>query len=197
MPTDSTETDGTTPGATEGADQKAASRPDAGVLADLAKERKARQDMERRLAEFEAAKADAERKAAEEAGKHRELYEGLKPKYEEALTKLTAYEQREQARIEAVQQRNAARIAALPDDLRDLVPEGLDPDATTAQIERLEARARKADPGFAKGGAAAGATQSKPSIPEECKAEALRNKRDPEWWFQNVWAPRQKKGART
>lgn len=154
-----------------------------GVLADLQRERVARQAAETRAAALETAQQEARRKADEEAGKHRELYEGLKPKYEEAVAKLTAAEQREAARIAAVESRNASRIAALPETFRGLVPPGLAPDDTTAQIERIEALAKQ--PTFAAGsGAGAGAgSGKKPTIPAECVAQAQRLGRDPEKHF--------------
>lgn len=72
-------------------------------------ERKARQAVEARLAEMESqAKAQAE-KAAAERGEFQKLYEEAKPK----LERLTALEQREQARLERVTARNSERIKAL------------------------------------------------------------------------------------
>jgi hypothetical protein len=175
--------DGTT---TEGAKAQE-DKAQKGILADLARERTARQAAEAKATALEAAQTAAAEEAAKKAGEHKALYDGLKPKYDEATAKLTAWETREAARVAALTARNAARIAALPEDFRELVPEGLDPDTATAQIEKLEARARKADPKLAQGGAAGIAAGGKPNIPDECKAEAAENKRDPQWWFDNVW----------
>lgn len=174
MPDDIVQTDGAT---TEGQGQQG----DAGEPADvlglrkaLAAERAARQAAAKEAAELRTAREAAERKAAEEAGKHRELYEGIKPKYEDAISKLTAYEAREAERIARATERNAARTAALPEPLRALVPEGLDPDATAAQIERLEGLARQQTyPAGSGAGAGAGGAK-KPSLPPEAVAYAAQ-----------------------
>lgn len=167
MPSDDEQTNGAT--GAEGA-LTSEQRAEAGRVADLQRERARRQELEGKLAALEAAQADAARKAAEEAGKHRELYEGLKPKHDEIAAKLAAYEARESARVAAVTERNAARIAALPEPFRALVPEGLDPDAASVQVERLEGIARQQSQTFAAGsqaGAGAGAGK-KPTPPPEC-----------------------------
>lgn len=95
-----------------------------GLLTDLQAERAARKAAEAKAAEVEA-------KAAEYAAKWAEA--------EPKLGKLSEYEQREAARVEALVQQNAADLAALPEALRALVPEGLSPEATAAQIGRLRA----------------------------------------------------------
>lgn len=48
------------------------------------------------------------------------------------------------ARIEALTASNSERVAKLPEQFRDLVPDGLDADATARHIERVEAIALKA-----------------------------------------------------
>ena len=96
----------------------------AGLLKDLQAERVARKAAEAKAAEVEA-------KAAE--------YAAWKAEAEPKLGKLSEYEQREQARADALVAQNVAELAALPEQLRALVPEGLTPEATAAQIGRLKA----------------------------------------------------------
>lgn len=95
-----------------------------GLIGETQKERQARQAAEAKASELEAKLAEMSAWRAE-----------AEPK----LGKLSEYEQREQARAEALAQQNAADLAALPEALRALVPEGLSPEATAAQIGRLKA----------------------------------------------------------
>ena len=77
--------------------------------------------------------------AVAEARAEAEALKAWRAENEPKLGKLSEYEQREQARAEALAQQNAADLAALPEALRALVPEGLSPEATAAQIGRLKA----------------------------------------------------------
>lgn len=95
-----------------------------GLIGETQKERQARQAAEAKASELEAKLAEMSAWRAE-----------AEPK----LGKLSEYEQREAARAEALAQQNAADLAALPEALRALVPEGLSPEATAAQIARLKA----------------------------------------------------------
>lgn len=121
--------------------------PDAKVpVKALQAERAKRQAAEKALADLQAAqtKAEAERaaaaaKAEEEAAKQRGEYEKL---YGDTLPKLTAaqerlaeYEAKEAARLERLTTRNTERVAALPENLRSIVP-GLDPEALADWLDR-------------------------------------------------------------
>lgn len=94
-----------------------------GLIGETQKERQARQAAEAKASELEAKLAEMSAWRAE-----------AEPK----LGKLSEYEQREQARAEALVAQNASELAALPEALRALVPEGLSPEATAAQIGRLK-----------------------------------------------------------
>lgn len=119
-------------GAGNGAEAWTAERK--GILADLAREREARRTLEAKWAEVEPKLAE-----------HAQFRE-----------KLTAFEAAEQARTEAQVKANQAAIEALPDAYRALIPEGLSPEATAAQIARIAALPQAAVGVQARGGAAGG-----------------------------------------
>lgn len=137
-------------------------------LSSLKAERDKRQALEARLKAIEEANAEAERKRAEEEGRYRDLYEDLKAKHDEQAGTLSTLQERETARIEALQTSNADRILNLADNLRDLVPPGLDPEATAAHLDRLE----KLDttpppPGMPPGGRTNGAPANARELPPD------------------------------
>lgn len=99
-----------------------------------------------RLAELSQAQEAHQRKAAEEQGKFKELFEQsdaarktIEEQFRAAQEKVKALEGREAARLEALQARNEERLKALPEALQALVPEGLTPDQAEAQLAKLEA----------------------------------------------------------
>ena len=127
-----------------------------------------------RLAELAQAQEAHQRKAAEEQGKFKALFEqsdaakkSLEEQFRASQEKIKALEGREAARLEAVQARNEERLKALPEALQALVPEGLTPDQAEAQLAKLEAlsgqqRAVQVYSGGARG---------KPMSPEEQAAD--------------------------
>ena len=112
---------------------------DGGRLAALKAERAKRQELEQRLAAIEAEKEANRVKLAEEQGRFKELAEERNAKLTAAEQKLADYEAREAARAEAQAAKAKAAVDALPENLQALVPEGLDADATLAQVDRLRA----------------------------------------------------------
>jgi len=116
------ETTGTETATEQGAATGGESLQVTGLLRDLQAERAARKAAEAKATEVEA-------KAAE--------FAAWRAENEPKLGKLTEYEQREVARAEPLVAANAADLQALPEALRALVPEGLTPEATQAQIARL------------------------------------------------------------
>ena len=94
-----------------------------GILRDLRAERERRQAAEARIAELSATAA----KVAE--------YEARLPTLE---ARISEFEAKEAARIEAVRTANLDRIAALPEAARALVPEGLAPEALAGWLERAQ-----------------------------------------------------------
>lgn len=193
MGVDETQTNGTQGAGTEGGAGDSTQKPDAkeaGQLAALIAERAKRQAAETKLAAYQAEQAEAARKAEEDAGKHRELYEKLQPEHDALKAKLTAYEERETARVEALTARNAARVEQIPEPLRAIVPTGYDADSLSAWIDG--ALPKLTSPKFAAGtlggGGTAGGTQP---IPAEAREHAIKHGKvtpeDQQKWFQNVW----------
>lgn len=85
--------------------------------------------------------ADADQQALAQSGKWQELAEKYKTQLDELLPvaeKYTAYRQR-------VGEQAKAKVEALPEDMRDLVPEGLDPEATVSFVDKLTARLASAN----------------------------------------------------
>ena len=176
MPPDETQTDG---GASNGQGDQGGAKPaderaNAGILADLKRERAARQAAETEAKTLREAADKASREQAEKAGEFQKLYEGLKPQYDDLTAKYNALTKRETDRLEAVAKRNTERRDALPENLRGLVPEGLDADATTAQIERLEALAKGQTFAAGTGAGAGSGGAKKPTIPQEAREYAIR-----------------------
>lgn len=119
--------------------------------------------LEEQIAALEAEKADREKTAAErqqkeleEQGKHKELYLKEAEAKKSIEEKYKALVERETKRLEALTASIEKRVAALPKEYRDLVPPGLDPDATAEQVSKLEALAAQRD---GKSGGYTGATR--------------------------------------
>jgi hypothetical protein len=132
----------------------------AGLLAALQAERARAKAASERLTALESAQAEAARKAAEEQGNYRKLYEEAAPK----LTRLQELEQREAARLEALAARNSERLGLLPEELRELAPPNADAETLASWIERAEKRVPREPTGTVARGGAPG------SLPPEAKA---------------------------
>jgi hypothetical protein len=110
---------------------------------------KAMKELQEELDRLKAAEADrskaaeeASRKKLEEDGKLQELIEAERKRAAELegyKTRWEEHQQKETARLEALAAENKKRSKELPESLRELVPEGLDPDATAKHIAKLEA----------------------------------------------------------
>lgn len=93
-----------------------------------------------KLAEYEAkdaARADAERKAAEDAAKKRGDFEKIIADKDAQIGKLSELEKRETARLKRVGEKVEAKIKSLPKDRQALIPAVLlaDPDAAADYLE--------------------------------------------------------------
>ena len=122
-----------------------------GMEAGLAALRKRAQEAEAQLAQFKAQQEEVARKAAEEQGEYRKLYEDLKAKHDPLAEQYEALSTREQQRIEALTTANDEALKKLPEGLRHLVPEGLGPEATAKQLQAVQAL-MAADAGVSVGG---------------------------------------------
>lgn len=153
------------------------------------------------------AEADAEkaRKAKIDEGGILEVLEAeraekaaLALRVEELNGKVTSYQDKETARLDAISQANKVALEALPEKYRALVPSDLAPEATRTQIEAIRAIAVDDTERPAGGRSAAGGGGGKPpeSIPEECAAEAAKYGKTPEYWHEKIWKPRMKRLAR-
>ena len=108
--------------------------------------------LESALAERTAADEDAKRKRMAEEGRLSEVLAQREKELEEARTSNKKFQEAEAARVQRVAEANEARAKALPDIFRDMVPEGLDPDALAAYLPKLEKLAAEARPGGNFGG---------------------------------------------
>jgi DNA repair exonuclease SbcCD ATPase subunit len=107
----------------------------------------------------------------------------LTPKLTEAETwreKLTAFETREAEREAKRTEENKQRLAALPEELRELVPDGLSVDALSSHLDRLAKRAQTPAGTVSNGGPAGGVTP-------EMEAVFSRLNLDPELRTAEFW----------
>jgi hypothetical protein len=129
---------GTVEATTTTSDDKAAK----GILADLQVSRERVKAAEAEAAALKAWKAEHEPKLSE---------------LDTLRGRLGEFETREAARVAAKVAENEAALAALPEELRELVPPGLDPEAMSAHLGRLAKRAAAVSTGtVARGGSASG-----------------------------------------
>jgi predicted phage gp36 major capsid-like protein len=166
-----------------------------GLQEALTAERARRQEMEARLASFEAAQKKRDEDEARKRGEFEQLYTAASAREAQLTAELDTYKAREAARVEAVTAENAARLERLPENFRALVPDGLDPDAARQQIARLESVLTTNTP---TGGIPPRTVKpSEEKIPEQAIREAERlGYTDPRKYFEGVWKRRQqnKKG---
>lgn len=112
----------------------------AGLQAGLQAERKKRQELEKRLEEWQAEKDAAEEARRAESGQFKELYEALKAERASDLAELKALKGEKKARAEAMTAQNTERLEALPEEWRELIPDGLTPSAMSRQLDKIEKR---------------------------------------------------------
>jgi hypothetical protein len=171
-------------------------------VAALQAERKARQELEARLAKIESDRKAADDAAAAKSGEYKALYEPLKAEHEKATARLTEFEKREAERTERVKTRNDARIKAFPEAAAKAVaplaaklsPEDL-ADWLDEHAPNIIAEAGATRPaGTVAGG---GGKKNEDPIPAECRAEWERygkstgvSDRD---WYETNWLKRHPK----
>jgi len=157
-------------------------------LSALQEARTAKQALAAELAELKAAQEAAAQKRAEEQGEYQKLYEETAPKVESLTAELEGYRTRETARIERVTTANVERLEALPDTLKALAPEGLDPDTLAGWLSRAEKQATTTQQRPA-GTQTHGGTKAS-GIPAELRArveaEAVKNGKTPDEWWEKV-----------
>jgi hypothetical protein len=144
-----------------------------GRLKALKAERAQRQALEAELAAIKAKQEEDRVKAAEEQGRFKQLYEESNAERTAASVELEAYKAKEAARVEAQTAKATAAVEALPDNLKALVPAGLDADATLAQVERLKALTPSGPTGTMGGGGKLPTTQIESTPAEKQEAERL------------------------
>ena len=154
-------------------------------LSALQEARAAKQALAAELADLKAAQEAAAQKRAEEQGEFQALYEKVTPELESLRAEVDGFRTRETARIERVTTANVERLEALPDTLKALAPEGLDPDTLAGWLNRAEKQATTESKRPA-GTQTHGGTKSS-GIPAELRArveaEAAKNGKTVEdWW---------------
>lgn len=165
-----------------------------GLQAAVKAEREKRQALEKQLADIQAAKEAADEASKAEAGQFKELYEKLKAEREAELKELKALKGEKKARIEALTAKNAERLEALPEDWRDLIPEGLTPSAMATQLDKIEKRLVEAEDRPSGGVRGKPPKKTDVHIPaqykERCETEAARYKLDPKKYWTMRMRPR-------
>jgi hypothetical protein len=167
-----------------------------GLEAAAVAERKARQEAERERDELRQRLASLEKADAEKKGEFEKLYKERDSALTEVQKELERYRKAEAKRLDALKAANKTRLEALPEDWRELVPAGLDPEAQGEFLAKLEKRLSTADAGPHGGVIARPPKKVEEPIPEECKAEADKHGKDPAWWFKNVYKPRLEREAK-
>jgi hypothetical protein len=114
----------------------------AGLLSALTKEREARSEAQKKADAFEKAQQDAERKRLEETNDYKKLYEATLAdvtKFKPIAEQVNAYEKTLGEILEA-------QIAELPEDYRDVVPDGLSTKQKLDWLAKNKIKFMKAEP---------------------------------------------------
>lgn len=163
----------------------------------LQAERKARQELEVRLAKIEGDRKAAEEAAAAKAGEYQKLYEPTKAELEAAKAKLAEHEAAAQARTERLAARNETRIKALPEAGQKAVKALAGKLSAEDLADYLDEHGSTfgADVTRPAGTVSNGGAKKLDEIPAEALAEWERHgkrlgqtDRD---YYENVWKPRQ------
>lgn len=83
-------------------------------------------------------KAEAERKAAEQKGEFEKLYKETSKELEETQAKYKSADKRAKELEAIITEMLNARLENLPEELRDIIPEGLTPEQKLAWIDKAE-----------------------------------------------------------
>jgi hypothetical protein len=145
-----------------------------GRLKALKAERAQRQALEAELATMKATQEAARVKAAEEQGQFKELYQENDAKLIAANVELDAFKAKDAARVEAQTAKATAAVEALPDNLKALVPKGLDADATLALVEGLKALGPTGPTGTMGAGGKLGKVNTETTGAEKAEITALQ-----------------------
>jgi len=95
-------------------------------------------ELQERLAAFEAAAKEADDERLAEQGKWQELAEQRQTLLDELQGKYDTLKKGVEHRLRDVAKLNKDEIGSLPEEFQALIPPGLDPDATAAQILRVK-----------------------------------------------------------
>lgn len=154
-------------------------------------------NLEKRLADIEAANKAADEDRAAKAGEHKQLYDALKPEHDKATARLAEIEKAEKRREERFSAKNKDRLAALPDAAQKALKpisgtmsaedfaDYLDEHAATFGAVEVSAGTRRAD-----------GRKAEEAIPADASADWQKfgkhlgvSERD---WYEKNWKPRQK-----
>ena len=165
------------------------SRVDA-LLAELARVRAQRREAEEKLEAQRKEREDAERAEAEKRGEFQGLYTTEKERADALADRVAEYEARENTRVEATKARNTERVEALPAGIKELVPEGLGPDALAAWLDKAATLAAAADDeGHPRGTRSRGGQPgAEDPVPAEARAEVERLAKKQRVEPEVVWA---------
>jgi chromosome segregation ATPase len=97
------------------------------------------EELRAKLTAYEQQQAEAERKRLEEAGQYKTLAEQERAAHAATQKELEELRKREEKRLAALKESNKQRIHALPEEIRALVPQGLDPDELAEHLGKVEA----------------------------------------------------------
>lgn len=167
----------------------------AGRLEAIKAIRAEKQALAAKLAAIEAEREAERVKQAEEQGKFQELWKEADAERQALKEQLGTLTAKEQARQEAQAAKATAAVEALPENLRALVPAGLDADATLAQVEKVKALAVTGPTGTLGGGGKKPMQAPEMTASEAREVEQMLKKHklmDPEFALQQVRKRNQK-----
>ena len=95
-------------------------------------------EVQAKLDELLNEKAEAERKAAEQKGEFEKLYKETSKKLEDTQSKYKSADKRAKELEAIITDMLNARLENLPEELRDIIPEGLTPEQKLAWIDKAE-----------------------------------------------------------
>lgn len=97
-------------------------------------------EMEAQLTAFQQAQADAERKSKEEQGKFKELYEQQVAELDKYKNETKQMKERAERLEKYINSMLEAKLENVPEDMRELIPEGLSPEEKLLWVEKAEKR---------------------------------------------------------
>lgn len=97
-------------------------------------------EMSDKMAEFEKGKAEIEKKKAEELGEFEKLYKETSKEMDSYKSKTTQAEERTKQLETVVNELIENKLKDIPDDFKDLIPEGMSADEKLAWISKAESK---------------------------------------------------------